>query len=381
MNSSSCNTMSENKNNLPLHDPDEAWRILSQTQPFLPIPTTTAAHNPMKSTRISCMSDTHGKHRKVFIPKCDVLIHGGDFTKSGEQLIIKDLADFFAETVQEGRTKKVICIAGNHDISFHPECCHRNWGRFHPMSTITKMDDAMKSKIYLKERCTYLEDESITENNIHFHGSPWSPTFCNRWAFMKSRDTIHSQWDLIPNETDVLVTHGPPLGRGDKVQFGKRAGCLNLLGQVQDRIKPRLHVFGHIHEDKGCTFDGDTLYVNASNCTIRYLPEQPCIVVDLPHDVREPARFVVPNCVLAGNDVLNWLKMHGYDKIYPYFENRKPLLDGSELVCDEGDLLVENLACKLKMHSFKVPLQVPVNWRDLQEELTMAMLHLRNESY
>ena len=339
--------------------PDAAWSILSETQKFLPLPTTTSAahdhdHDPLSSTRIACMSDTHGKHRNILIPKCDILIHGGDFTKSGEQKIIQDLADFFVETVQRGDAKEVICIAGNHDISFHRESCEKHWGLFHPKSTPQTFNDALRSKKYLQERCTYLEDESTTYNdNVSIYGSPWTPTYFNCWAFMKDRDIIHSQWDLIPNEVDVLVTHGPPLGRGDFTRSQVRAGCVNLLEQVQNRIQPRLHVFGHIHEGSGSTFDGETLFVNASNCTIKYSPENPCVVVDLPHDKNLPARIVVPKCTLTGQEVLDWLKYHGYDNIYPYFENRKPrLFNGDELVCD--DITVDDLAGKLKVSEIQM---------------------------
>ena len=311
------------------------------------------------------MSDTHGKHRNILIPKCDILIHGGDFTKSGEPNIIQDLADFFVETVQRGDAKEVICIAGNHDISFHRESCEKHWGLFHPKKSTPQtltcegtgtFNDALRSKKYLQERCTYLEDESTTykyNDHVSIYGSPWTPTYFNYWAFMKDRDIIHSQWDLIPNEADVLVTHGPPLGRGDFTRSQVRAGCVNLLEQVQNRIQPRLHVFGHIHEGSGSTFDGETLFVNASNCTIKYSPENPCVVVDLPHDKNLPARIVVPKCALTGEEVLDWLKCHGYENIYPYFENRKPrLLNGDELVCD--DITVDDLAGKLKVSEIQV---------------------------
>lgn len=238
----------------------------------------------------------------------------------------------------------------------------------------------MQSKNYLRNHCTYLENASTTIDNTHYYGSPCTPTYHECWAFMKDRDIIHSQWDLIPNETDVLITHGPPLGRGDYAISGVRAGCLNLLTQIQHRIQPRLHVFGHIHEGSGCTYDGRTLYVNASCCTFNYRPENACIVVDLPHDASLPAMVVVPNCTLDGIEILDWIKANGYDNIYPYFKNRKPLLEGGDLVCD--DLKLDDLASKLKMHTHNFLLQEKKRkWRKLKEELNKAMMHLRCESY
>ena len=356
--------------------------MLSQSQHFQPVPTALPASpddDTVLYTRIVCISDTHGKHRKVVIPKCDILIHGGDFTRCGEAQTITDVADLFSEVLQEGIAKKIICIAGNHEISFHPGCYDRNWGKFHFKDKSKKLEDATYARDYLKDRCTYLEDESIIYNNIHFFGSPWSPTFGNCWAFNMHRHEIHSKWDQIPNDADVLITHGPPLGRCDLARGGIRAGCVNLLEQVQARIRPRLHVFGHIHEDPGCSFDGSTLYINASSCNLKYQGENPCIVVDLPTDLKESPRLVVPRCALSGIDVLNWLKDHGYQKVYPFFENRKPLLDGSTLICKDMDL--EQIISLLKMHSFKVQNGEAVRWHELRDELVVAILHLRNDSY
>lgn len=341
---------------------------------------TTGPHDPSESTRISCMSDTHGKHRLVKVPKCDVLIHGGDFSKEGETHTVTDLADFFEEIIKEGITKKIICIAGNHDISFHPEChqCHlQEFGEAD--EEIIKAADA---KQYLRARCTYLEDESFIEgeNNIHFHGSPWTPTFGFQWAFNQDRDKIHSKWDLIPNETDVLITHGPPHGHGDKVYSGFRAGCVNLLEQVQNRIKPRLHVFGHIHEDPGCTFDGNTLFVNASNCTLYYKPVQPCVVIDLPHNLSEPAMVVIPKCAFTGSEVLDWLKTRGYDSLYPYFEKQNPLLRGQNLVKEDLDL--DHLANSLRLQGDKrLNKEARESLRNLKQTLVDAVMQLRIESY
>lgn len=57
-----------------------------------------------------------------------------------------------------------------------------------------------------------------------------------------------SKWDMIPSDTDILVTHTPPVGHGDLCCTGVRAGCVELLSTVQNRVKPKYHVFGHIHE-------------------------------------------------------------------------------------------------------------------------------------
>ena len=85
---------------------------------------------------------------------------------------------------------------------------------------------------------------------MKFYGSPQQPAFFD-WAFNVERGPakIGKFGERIPADTDVLVTHGPPLGRGDLCSSGLRAGCVDLLQHVQQRVKPKLHVFGHIHED------------------------------------------------------------------------------------------------------------------------------------
>lgn len=74
------------------------------------------------------------------------------------------------------------------------------------------------------------------------------PEYCN-WAFNLPRGTsCLEKWDAIPEDTDILITHTPPVGHGDLCCTGVRAGCVDLLSTVQTRVKPKYHVFGHIHE-------------------------------------------------------------------------------------------------------------------------------------
>ena len=85
-------------------------------------------------------------------------------------------------------------------------------------------------------------------NCFIFQGTPWQPEF-GGWAFnLKRGEECVKKWNLIPEDTDVLITHGPPLGFGDLCSTGIRAGCVDLLQSVQNRVKPKYHVYGHIHE-------------------------------------------------------------------------------------------------------------------------------------
>eukprot|EP00540_Astrosyne_radiata_P007710 CAMPEP_0116831184 /NCGR_PEP_ID=MMETSP0418-20121206/5196_1 /TAXON_ID=1158023 /ORGANISM="Astrosyne radiata, Strain 13vi08-1A" /LENGTH=244 /DNA_ID=CAMNT_0004460407 /DNA_START=78 /DNA_END=812 /DNA_ORIENTATION=+ len=183
--------------------------------------------------------------------------------------------------------------------------------RFHP-----KQFDAIDTQRQLYN-CTYLMDSSvILDGGITVYGAPWQPFFFD-WAFNLTRGMpLREVWSNIPNDTDVLVTHGPPLGRGDLCSHGSVVGCLDLMQEVQERVKPRLHIFGHVHEGYGTTFDGTTLYVNASNLNRSYFPSQHCIVVDLPHDKTQPARVVKPHCRIDKvEDLLEWLQKNGHVKL------------------------------------------------------------------
>ena len=87
----------------------------------------------------------------------------------------------------------------------------------------------------------------MTIDNITFWGSPYTPEFLN-WAFMYPRGTSSKlYWNLIADNLDVLVTHGPPFGILDETAPGKEhLGCEELLNAVKEK-EPRVHLFGHIH--------------------------------------------------------------------------------------------------------------------------------------
>ena len=119
-----------------------------------------------------------------------------------------------------------------------------------------------------------------------------SATICrfNDWAFSTERgEESMKLWNTIPTETDILVTHGPPLGHGDLCVDGHRAGCAALLHAVEERVKPRIHAFGHIHEGYGATTNGETLFLNASNCNVNYNKHKlhPPVYIDVPIPLKE----------------------------------------------------------------------------------------------
>jgi Icc-related predicted phosphoesterase len=109
---------------------------------------------------------------------------------------------------------------------------------------------------------TYLEDAGCEIGGLRFYGSPWTPLFWD-WAFMLPDAELVEKWKAIPSGLDVLITHGPPHGVLDLTNRNDRAGSLALLHRVRE-AKPRLHVFGHIHEAAGRADSDGTAFVNAS---------------------------------------------------------------------------------------------------------------------
>jgi Icc-related predicted phosphoesterase len=174
--------------------------------------------------QIVATSDTHTRHRALTIPECDLFIHAGDITMQGEPEVYADFDDWLATVPARHK----VVIAGNHDF----DCPgFRN--------------------------ATYLHDSSVVIDGLTVYGSPVTPWFGD-WAYVKRRPI---RWN-IP-ECDILVTHGPPFGILDTVD-GRHPGCEELAIAVS-KIKPKLHVFGHIHEGYGIVERAGTVYVNAAH--------------------------------------------------------------------------------------------------------------------
>jgi hypothetical protein len=132
----------------------------------------------------------------------------------------------------------------------------------------------------LLANASYLQDGLIEVGGLRIWGSPWQPWFFD-WAFNLPRGpALASKWALVPDGVHVLVTHGPPAGILDRTANEEAVGCHDLA-RALERILPRLHVFGHIHESYGRLERDGTTFVNASNCDLKYRPVQAPIVVEL----------------------------------------------------------------------------------------------------
>ncbi len=200
--------------------------------------------------KIDCISDLHG-----FLPQLDggdLLIIAGDITASDQ---LYQYEEFF-QWLQFQKYKTIIYIAGNHDGIIGKKMID-----FHTLNDIR-----------------YLEDSYTYVNDFKIWGSPWTPTFLD-WHFMKERgEPIKEKWDLIPDDIDILITHGPPYGILDKVKISsrgdkfKKAGCMDLMNTIPRLKNLKLHVFGHIHESYGILEIGNTKFVNACIMNENYEP-------------------------------------------------------------------------------------------------------------
>ncbi len=205
--------------------------------------------------RLVLLSDTHARHHKIpVVPDGDILLHAGDLTNHGE---LPDVEHFNGWLGRLPHRHKVV-IAGNHDFCFE--------------------HDPSARKLFTN--AYYLQDEMLELEGLKIYGSPWQPRFCD-WAFNVDRGPkLAAIWAQIPDDTDVLITHGPPLGQLDVTYDGRAVGCEDLRDRLR-AVRPRLHLFGHIHESYGLARDEHTIYANASICTLRYKPTNAPLVVDL----------------------------------------------------------------------------------------------------
>ena len=185
------------------------------------------------------------------LPSGDVLVHAGDITKKGSLRGVESFCHWIDDTNFEHK----IVIAGNHDF------CFQN-------------DLQYQAEETLKNHATYLKDSSITIDGVKFYGTPWQPWF-HDWAFnVKGEDNLWEKFKHIDEDTDVLISHGPPYEILDEVKNSKpdedaHVGSTSLKKRIED-VQPELTVFGHIHEAYGEIKTESSHFVNASVLDLGY---------------------------------------------------------------------------------------------------------------
>ena len=231
-----------------------------------------------KFVKITCISDTHNKTKDLILPEGDILIHCGDFTKCGRK---KEIIQF-NEFMKNQNFKHKIVIAGNHDVPFDSENYDYLIKRFKDLRIYKNERDIVtyqEAKDLLKD-CIYLENSGINIENINIWGYPISDTGGVDGAFYysseKDSEILKTYLDKIPENIDILISHGPPKGILDKIVDGSNVGCELLREYVLNKIKPKYHLFGHIHESNGRTQikigDKEINFINAALCNVKYQP-------------------------------------------------------------------------------------------------------------
>ena len=215
--------------------------------------------------KILHISDTHNQHDKLKIPPdIDMIIHSGDFSNRKDPTRNESEAVSFLDWYASLNIKHKILVAGNHDTSIEARL-------------ITPEEIKNRGIIYL-------ENESIKIEGLLIWGSPYTPAYGN-WAFMRQIEQLTPIWESMPDDADIVITHGPPRGMLDLTHDSRiqgigdsfrLCGCESLAKRI-DEVQPILHCFGHIHNSGGDTFvfnagtrlkDGsNTIYSNGSCST------------------------------------------------------------------------------------------------------------------
>ena len=206
-------------------------------------------------TRVIAISDTHSRHNQVKIPDGDILIHAGDITSLGSKDQVSDFLFWFSRQPH----KHKIFVAGNHDWWL---ANHKNI-----ISTI------------IPSNVTYLNNQEVVIEGIKIYGSPYSSKYSFLCFGLDDMELVHN-WNLIPSDTDVLVTHTPSYGVLDTGRTGLSMGSSRLKERLS-RLNVKYHICGGVHNAYGVLQQNGIYSINASICTENYDPSNKPIELDV----------------------------------------------------------------------------------------------------
>lgn len=217
--------------------------------------------------KIVAISDIHGRWNKLGqLPECDILVSAGDYSFRGEKHMVKD----FHKWLGKQPSKHVISVQGNHEL----------WVR----------DNFQEAKSLAESVCPnvhFIGDHGLVEiEGIKIYGSAITPFFHN-WAWNVERGPdIAAEWAKIPDDVNVLVTHGPAEGILDIVPFQNGApkelvGCKDLFDRIMKLEKLKVHICGHIHHSHGYQYFNEKQFYNVAICDEMYMPTNPITVIEL----------------------------------------------------------------------------------------------------
>ena len=213
--------------------------------------------------RVTAISDLHGDRPKL--KGGDLLIIGGDLTARDR---LSEYIECRVWLCQQDY-KKIVVIAGNHDM------CIENG--------VFEWPDGWK-----EEEFVYLCDSGTEYQGLKIWGTPWTQWFqgvnpdCTGFM-LRSEFQLKDKFDLIPEDTDILVTHGPCYQRLDKTLYGDHAGSRALRDRV-DHLggkKLRYHFHGHIHEAHGEHEEGGLKTYNVARMDRSYIPKNKILNIEI----------------------------------------------------------------------------------------------------
>lgn len=226
--------------------------------------------------RITCIADLHGE-----LPQLsggDLLIIAGDITAAER---VKEWENFFVWIANQAY-KKVVLVGGNHDKYLTQCITTKELNELKELHGHIDYDYAIK----LGPSTEYLCDTGFEFEGYKIWGAPWVPYIpqahpaYNHFT-KRSEDELRERWQLIPDDTDILVTHGPPWGIFDEINGGVHVGSTTLRERVI-ALSPKLHVFGHIHEHGGKVLNtGMSLFVNAAYMDADYVGTNTIVTVEI----------------------------------------------------------------------------------------------------
>lgn len=220
-------------------------------------------------TKIVCISDTHSQHNNMRMPDGDILIHAGDSTNTGTRSQLLDFVNWFGNQ----KHKHKILIFGNHDWGMDGNGKdYLSWCRRRGVP-LTDLDDIrVEVERLISDLGIILLNRSGVEiEGIKFWGAPDNAKF-GGWAFNRNNTQLTEIWKNIPDDTDILITHGPAYGILDRNLEGDMCGDVPLMKRLNTLPNLKYHICGHIHEDAGVVKVNNTVHINASMLDRYYKP-------------------------------------------------------------------------------------------------------------
>lgn len=218
--------------------------------------------------KIVGISDVHDKWREVKIPQCDILISAGDYSFHGSPMAV----NHYHQWLNNQPAKHIISVQGNHET----------WVE-------KNFEDAKAIALRACPRVHFMEEGLVVIDGVNIWCSAITPWF-HDWAYNRVRgEEIQKHWNQIPDNTNILVTHGPPAGILDIVPRAdgtpkERVGCHDLLARIKELKDLDLHFFGHIHESHGQHHEDGVSFYNVAVCDGYYMPSNGVTVVDYVRD-------------------------------------------------------------------------------------------------